>query len=143
MRCSLLAGGRGGPEMIRHGAERAEITATFDLRKAPPGLMRWLEEQSIDSGDELMVRRVLSADGRSRAYVNGQSVPVLLLRDAGSILIDIHGQHEFQSLTRAAAQRELLDDYGRPRAAGRPGWDRLSRLARDARAHPRAREPGA
>jgi len=109
----LLAGGRAGPEMIRHGAERAEITATFDLRKAPPGLMRWLEEQSIDRGDELMVRRVLSADGRSRAYVNGQSIPVLLLREVGSILIDIHGQHEFQSLTRAAAQRELLDEYGK------------------------------
>ncbi len=60
-----------------------------------------------------MVRRVLSPDGRSRAYVNGQSVPVLLLREVGSILIDIHGQHEFQSLTRAAAQRELLDEYGR------------------------------
>jgi DNA repair protein RecN (Recombination protein N) len=109
----LLAGGRGGPEMIRHGAERAEITATFDLSKAPQALMHWLEEQSIERGNELMVRRVLSADGRSRAYVNGQSVPVLLLREAGSILIDIHGQHEFQSLTRAAAQRELLDDYAR------------------------------
>ena len=59
------------------------------------------------------MRRVLSADGRSRAYLNGQSVPVQLLREAGSILIDIHGQHEFQSLTRAAAQRELLDAYGR------------------------------
>ena len=109
----LLAGGRGGPEMIRHGAERAEIAATFDLAKAPAGLTRWLEEQSIDGGDELIVRRVLSTDGRSRAYLNGQSVPVQLLREAGSILIDIHGQHEFQSLTRAAAQRELLDAYGR------------------------------
>ncbi|MGH8201904.1 MAG: DNA repair protein RecN [Steroidobacteraceae bacterium] len=109
----LLAGGRGGPEMIRHRAERAEITATFDLSKAPQALMHWLEEQSIERGNELMVRRVLTPDGRSRAYVNGQSVPVLLLREVGSILIDIHGQHEFQSLTRAAAQRELLDDYAR------------------------------
>ena len=109
----LLAGGRGGPEMIRHGAERAEVAATFDLGKAPAGLTRWLEEQSIDSGGELIVRRVVSADGRSRAYLNGQSVPVQLLREAGSILVDIHGQHEFQSLTRAAAQRELLDAFGR------------------------------
>jgi DNA repair protein RecN (Recombination protein N) len=109
----LLAGGRGGPEMIRHGAERAEIAATFDLAKAPAGLTRWLEEQSLTGGDELIVRRVLSTDGRSRAYLNGQTVPVQLLREAGSILIDIHGQHEFQSLTRAADQRELLDAYGR------------------------------
>jgi DNA repair protein RecN (Recombination protein N) len=109
----LLAGGRGGPEMIRHGAERAEIAATFDLSKARPGLSRWLEEQSIDADNDLIVRRILSTDGRSRAYLNSQSVPVQLLREAGSILIDIHGQHEFQSLTRTAAQRELLDVYGR------------------------------
>jgi len=109
----LVGGGRGGPEMIRHGAERTEITATFDLAKAPAGLTRWLGEQSIEGGDELVVRRILSADGRSRAYLNGQSVPLQLLREVGSILIDIHGQHEFQSLTRAAAQRELLDAYGR------------------------------
>jgi DNA repair protein RecN (Recombination protein N) len=108
----LLAGGRGGPEMIRHGAERADIAATFDLRKSPAGLTRWLEEQSIEGSDELIIRRVVAADGRSRAYLNGQSVPVQLLREAGSILIDIHGQHEFQSLTRSAAQRELLDAYG-------------------------------
>ena len=60
---------------------------------------------------ELVVRRVVGADGRSRAYLNGQSVPVQLLREAGNILIDIHGQHEFQSLTRSPAQRALLDGY--------------------------------
>lgn len=109
----LLAGGRGGPEAVRHGAERADLCGTFDLGAAPAGLARWLEEHELASGDELIVRRVLSADGRSRAYLNGQPVPVQLLREAGGILIDIHGQHEFQSLTRSAAQRELLDEYGR------------------------------
>src|SRR5690606_25831338 len=62
---------------------------------------------------ELSIRRVIAADGRSRAYLNGQSVPVQLLRELGNIVIDIHGQHEFQSLTRSAAQRELLDEFGR------------------------------
>src|SRR5215471_14894370 len=112
----LLAGGRAGAEVVRHGAERAEISGTFDLAKAPRELKRWLEEQSISGGEELIIRRVVSVDGRSRAYLNGQSVPAQLLREAGNILIDIHGQHEFQSLTRNAAQRELLDDYGRHEA---------------------------
>jgi len=111
----LLAGGRAGSEVVRHGAERAEITGTFDLSKTPRELKRWLEEQSIDAGssDELSIRRVVSSDGRSRAYLNGQAVAIQALREAGNILIDIHGQHEFQSLTRSAAQRELLDGYGR------------------------------
>ena len=109
----LIAGGRAGAEVVRHGAERAEISATFDLAKAPRELKRWLEEQSIAGGEELTIRRVIAADGRSRAYLNGQSVPVQQLREAGNILIDIHGQHEFQSLMRNAAQRELLDGYGR------------------------------
>src|SRR6185295_14797083 len=61
----------------------------------------------------LSVRRVVTKDGRSRAYLNGLSVAVQQLRDLGGILIDIHGQHEFQSLTRTAAQRELLDAYGK------------------------------
>ena len=108
----LVAGGRAGAEVIRHGSERAEVSATFDLSKAPRELKQWLEEQSVGLGPELVVRRVVGSDGRSRAYLNGQSVPVQLLREAGNILIDIHGQHEFQSLTRNAAQRELLDDYG-------------------------------
>jgi DNA repair protein RecN (Recombination protein N) len=108
----LLAGGRAGAEVVRHGAERAEVSATFDLAQAPAALKQWLETQSISGEGELTVRRLVASDGRSRAYLNGQSVPVQLLREAGDILIDIHGQHEFQSLTRAAAQRELLDGYG-------------------------------
>ena len=118
----LLAGGRAGAEVVRHGSERAEITGTFDLSKTPRELKRWLEEQSIVAGEELSIRRVVSSDGRSRAYLNGQAVAVQLLREAGNILIDIHGQHEFQSLTRSAAQRELLDGYGRLEpAAGQVG----------------------
>jgi len=109
----LLAGGRAGAEMVRHGSERAEISGTFDLTQAPRELKRWLEEQSLSGGEELIIRRMIAADGRSRAYLNGQSVPLQLLREAGNILIDIHGQHEFQSLMRSAAQRELLDSYGK------------------------------
>ncbi|HEY0767790.1 MAG TPA: DNA repair protein RecN [Steroidobacteraceae bacterium] len=108
----LLAGGRAGAEVVRHGAERAEVSGTFDLGRAPRELQSWLEEQSVSGAGDLIVRRVVGADGRSRAYLNGQAVPVQLLREAGNILIDIHGQHEFQSLTRAAAQRVLLDEYG-------------------------------
>jgi DNA repair protein RecN (Recombination protein N) len=109
----LLAGGRAGAEVVRHGAERAEVSATFALAHTPAALKQWLEGQAIGAGEgELIVRRVVAGDGRSRAYLNGQSVPVQLLREAGDILIDIHGQHEFQSLTRGAAQRELLDGYG-------------------------------
>jgi DNA repair protein RecN (Recombination protein N) len=109
----LIAGGRAGAEVVRHGAERAGISATFDITKSPRELKRWLDEQSITTSEELLVRRVVSTDGRSRAYLNGQSVPVQQLREVGNILIDIHGQHEFQSLMRSAAQRELLDGYGK------------------------------
>src|SRR5579863_3532406 len=108
----LIAGGRAGAEVVRHGCERAEVSATFDLSRAPRELKQWLQEQSVSGMGELTVRRVVGSDGRSRAYLNGQSVPVQLLREAGNILIDIHGQHEFQSLIRAGAQRELLDGYG-------------------------------
>src|SRR5205807_9200961 len=109
----LLAGGRAGAEVVRHGAERAEISGIFDVTHASRELQQWLEEQSVSAAEELSLRRVVAADGRSRAYLNGQSVPLQLLREAGNILIDIHGQHEFQSLMRSAPQRELLDGYGR------------------------------
>ncbi|MET0291128.1 MAG: DNA repair protein RecN [Steroidobacteraceae bacterium] len=111
---TLIAGGRGSADLIRGEAERAEVVATFDLAKAPRALRERLEEQSIDgAADELIVRRLLARDGRSRAWLNGQQIPVQLLRDIVGDLLDIHGQHEFQSLVRSSAQRDLLDDYGR------------------------------
>src|SRR3954469_2044845 len=110
---ALLAGGKGGAEVVRAGAERAELSATFDISKSPEELRELLTEQSVEADDELTVRRVVAADGRSRGYINGVSVPLTLLRDVGAWVVDIHGQHEFQSLPRPAAQRELLDDFGK------------------------------
>jgi DNA repair protein RecN (Recombination protein N) len=109
---SLLAGGKGGAEVVRAGTERAELSATFDISGSPAALREMLAEQSVEAGDELTVRRVIASDGRSRGYLNGVSVPLQLLRDVGTLIVDIHGQHEFQSLTRPSAQRELLDDFG-------------------------------
>ena len=108
----LLAGGRAGAEVVRSGAERAELSATVDISKVGGELRRLLEEQSISDEGELLIRRAIGADGRSRAWLNGQSVPVSVLRSVGELLFDIHGQHEFQSLMRSAAQRTLLDSYG-------------------------------
>lgn len=109
---ALLAGGKGGAEVVRAGTERAELSATFDISGSPAALRDLLKEQSVDAEDELTVRRVIAADGRSRGYLNGVSVPLQLLRDVGTLIVDIHGQHEFQSLTRPSAQRDLLDDFG-------------------------------
>lgn len=108
---ALLAGGKGGAEVVRAGSEKAELAATFHIPKEAQALRAQLAEQSVEIDDELSVRRVISTDGRSRAYLNGVSVPIQLLRDVGGHLVDIHGQHEFQSLTKSVAQRDLLDEY--------------------------------
>src|SRR3954470_18038894 len=85
---ALLAGGKGGAEVVRAGAERAELSATFDISKSPKTLRAILEEQSVEAkDDELTVRRVISNDGRSRGYLNGVSVPLTLLRDVGGIIV--------------------------------------------------------
>ncbi|MEO8308566.1 MAG: DNA repair protein RecN [Pseudomonadota bacterium] len=110
---TLVSGARAAVDQIRAGAERAEVAATFDIRNASKELRALLEEQSIEAEDELLVRRVVGLDGRSRAYLNGQAVPVQQLRDIVGLLLDVHGQHEFQSLLRGNAQRELLDTYGK------------------------------
>lgn len=126
----LAAGGRAGAEVVRHGAERAEVSATFDLRANAPALA-WFAEQSIEHENECVLRRVIGVDGRSRAYVNGQAMPVQALRQLGELLVDIHGQMEYQSLTKRAAQRELLDgggDYSTLLETVADGWRALSVL---------------
>jgi DNA repair protein RecN (Recombination protein N) len=104
----LIAGGRAAGDIVRQGAERAEIAASF--AGLPPAAIHWLQEQSIDYEGEAIIRRVIGADGRSRAYVNGQLVPLQALRELGELLLEIHGQQEFQHLVSRGAQRELLDE---------------------------------
>ncbi len=108
----LALGGRASAEILRHGAERAEITATFDFG-GDVAVRRWLDEQSIEVNDgEIVLRRVIGRDGRSRQYVNGQALSAQSVRELGELLIDIHGQQEFQSLQSRDAQREIVDDNG-------------------------------
>jgi DNA repair protein RecN (Recombination protein N) len=105
----LIAGGRGSGDIVRQGAERAEVAASFAA--LPEAARAWLEAQSIEYDDEVIVRRVIGADGRSRAYVNGQLVPLQQLREFAEFLIEIHGQQEFQHLVKRGAQRDMLDEH--------------------------------
>jgi len=105
----LIAGGRGGGDIVRQGAERAEVAASFS--SLPPAATAWLEEQSIEHDDDIIVRRVIGIDGRSRAYVNGQLVPLQQLREFADFLLEIHGQQEFQHLVKRGAQRDMLDEH--------------------------------
>ncbi|WOB75129.1 DNA repair protein RecN [Achromobacter xylosoxidans] len=106
---ALALGERGDVSVLREGAARADITAVFDT---PPALRAWLAEREIDADDELALRRVIDAQGRSRAYINGTPATVAQLRELGDSLVDIHGQHAHQSLMRLEAQRDLLDAHG-------------------------------
>jgi DNA repair protein RecN (Recombination protein N) len=108
----LALGGRASADMIRHGAERAEVTATFDVAGNAP-VEDWLADQSLEGDGEVILRRVVGGDGRSRCFVNGQALPAQAVRELGSLLVDIHGQQEFLSLMQRDAQRDLLDRHGR------------------------------
>jgi DNA repair protein RecN (Recombination protein N) len=106
----LALGGRGEALVVREGAARAEVAAEFDT---PATLKPWLAEAgfSDDRGtdDTLLLRRAIDAQGRSRAWINGRAATVAQLREAADSLVEIHGQHAWQSLTRPAAVRALLD----------------------------------
>ncbi|MBL0041349.1 MAG: DNA repair protein RecN [Xanthomonadales bacterium] len=106
----LLAGGRGDAGVVRHGAERAEMSAEFDLR-ALPAPRAWLREQELDDEEHVRLRRVIRADGSSRAWINDRPVSLAVLREAAAFLVEIHGQHEHQALLSRKHQLALLDAF--------------------------------
>ena len=107
---SLVAGGRSDSSLVRKGASKAEIVATFSLNSGTE-LQTFLEGLDLENENECILRRVIASDGKSRSYVNGSNVPLSTLKDIGSFLIDMHGQNEHQLLLRANHHRLLLDDY--------------------------------
>ena len=110
----LSIGDRADPEKVRIGADKADIQTTFDISQLNFA-KKWLEkhELTLDDNDnnECMLRRVVTSEGRSRAYINGRPATLQQLKSLGRLLIDIHNQHEHQSLMQASTHRRLLDDF--------------------------------
>jgi DNA repair protein RecN (Recombination protein N) len=107
----LLSGSRADPGVVRHGAERAELGAEFRLEDAPAA-HRWLRDRELDDAQRCLLRRVIRADGGSRAWINGSPATATQLSELSALLIEIHGQHEHQALLDRAQQLEMLDAYG-------------------------------
>ena len=105
----LVLGARADAQVVREGCTQADICAEFDC---PQNLRPWLEEAGFAQEQELLLRRVIDSQGRSRAWINGSPATATQLRHLGDQLIDIHGQHAWQSLTRPDAARAMLDTYG-------------------------------
>ncbi|CAM5784470.1 DNA repair protein RecN OS=Rhizobacter sp. Root404 OX=1736528 GN=ASC76_11130 PE=3 SV=1 [Rhizobacter fulvus] len=104
----LALGSRGDAGVVREGAARAEIGAEFDT---PASLSGWLDEGGFESAETLLLRRTIDAQGKSRAWINGSPATIAQLREAADHLVDIHGQHAWQSLTRGPSIRGLLDAF--------------------------------
>ena len=130
----LALGGRGDATLVREGAVRAEVSAEFD---APAALAPWLEEAGFAVDDTLLLRRTVDAQGKSRAWINGSAATVAQLREVAEALVEIHGQHAWQSLTRPAAVRALLDTQAgvdpAPLAAAWTAWRTAQAQLDDAR----------
>src|SRR6266852_7645069 len=109
---ALALGARGDVALVRNGAEQGQVTAAFELPAAHPA-RALLAAHGIPAEDELILRRVQFADGRTRAFVNDQPVSVQAMKQLGSALVEIHGQHDVRALVDAGTHRHLLDAYGR------------------------------
>ncbi|MFZ5735558.1 MAG: DNA repair protein RecN [Pseudomonadota bacterium] len=112
---ALALGGRGDAALVRHGAEHGQVTASFDVARTHPAFAilkaNGLDDREVDESGELILRRVQLADGRTRAFINDQSVSVQTLKTVGATLVEIHGQHDERALVDAATHRRLLDAF--------------------------------
>ncbi len=132
----FVLGARADAGVVREGAVRCEIAAEFD---ASPAVQAWLEDKGFatEPDEPLLLKRSLDSQGRSRAWINGGAATVAQLKGLAEELVDIHGQHAWQSLTRPDSVRQLLDDYGRIPSAGLRGlwngWREASRALEQAR----------
>lgn len=108
---ALALGARGDQSLVRHDQEQGQVTAVFDVPRRHPA-MGVLKANDIAVEDELILRRVQFADGRTRAFVNDQPVSVQVMRQIGQLLVEIHGQHDDRALVDPAAHRRLLDAFG-------------------------------
>lgn len=109
---SLTLGARTDSGIIRPGADKADILASFDI-SAIAEASAWLAERDLDNDSQCLLRRVITAEGRSRGYINGTPCTQADLKELGALLIDIHSQHEHQSLLKTETHRRLLDEYAR------------------------------
>ena len=112
---NLALGDRADTSVIRHGHDKAEVSVTFSLHDAPAA-NAWLAEHEMQSEDECIIRRTIHRNSGSKAFINGIPATVQQLRELGEMLVDLHGQHEHQSLLQRDIQRQLLDDYAGDKA---------------------------
>lgn len=106
----LCLGDRADPGLVRNGAQKAEISASFDVSNLPLAL-KWLTDNDLNDDNECLIRRVISSEGRSKAYINGTPVALQQLKSLGQFLLSIHGQHAHQQILKSETQRELLDNF--------------------------------
>ncbi|MGB5598639.1 MAG: AAA family ATPase, partial [Thiothrix litoralis] len=127
----LVLGDKADSSTVRHGADKAEITLSVDITQTPSARV-WLEAQGREGADDTCIlRRIISAQGKSRAWINGSPANLTQLRELGEQLVDIHGQHEHQSLMKKDAQRDMLDafaDNDALLASTREAWKHWKKL---------------
>lgn len=107
---ALVLGDRADSDVIRHGCQRADVSAGFALKPSHDA-SKWLKQHDLFDEQECVLRRVVEMEKPSRGYINGRPVPIQMLRELSEYLVDVHGQHEHQSLLRRDAQRQILDDF--------------------------------